>query len=76
MHRSVIMTCRYRNDPPEVVGANQTVEEVLESLGIQLRGNTAEQPVDDEFSDIIREESEGKTKKAKVIEFKCLNVVN
>ena len=50
------------------IPANQTFEEDLAGLGVQLREDTAKQPVDDEFFDIIREldeESDGKTKKQK-----------
>ena len=65
--------------PASSPGMNQAFEEDLASLGVQLREATAEQPVDGEFFDIIRElddESDGKKKKKKVIPSKCLNIVN
>ena len=65
--------------PPESSpGMNQALEEDYASPGFELRKNSAEEPADGEFFEIIRElydESDGKTKK-QVIPSKCLNIVN
>ena len=48
----------------DTIPANQ-FEGDLASLGAEVPEDAAEQPVNDEFVDIIREESDGKTKKQK-----------